>query len=69
MVVQLLAQDVRAGGDGIQRRGGKSPHNLANREEGLLLVTYSLYCSQAKQKTTCALLSALCPCPPGLLVR
>lgn len=54
---------------GFREGGQKSPHNLANREEGLLLVTYSLYCSQAKQKTTCALLSALCPCPPGLLVR
>lgn len=54
---------------GFREGGQKYPHNLANREEGLLLVTYSLYCSQAKQKTTCALLSALCPCPPGLLVR
>lgn len=42
------AQDVKAGGEGgrnAEGRGRKSPHNLASRE-GLLLVTYSLYCSQ-----------------------
>lgn len=70
MVVQLLPQDVRAGGDGGRnaKRGGEGslPSNLASREEGLLLVTYSSYCSQTvKQETPCALLSALCPCPTG----
>lgn len=31
-----------------ERTGGKSPptHSLLSQEEGLLLVTYSLYCSQ-----------------------
>lgn len=45
MVVQLLPQDVRAGGDGGRNGkmgGGKFPHNLAYQEEKLLLMTYSL---------------------------
>lgn len=54
----------------MQKGEGSPPDNLADQEEGLLLVTYSLYCSQTgSAKTTCALLSALWPCPPGLLVR
>lgn len=50
MVVQLLPQDVRAGGvEGEMQRGeGReaTPHHLASREEGLLLVTYSLNYTQ-----------------------
>ena len=48
MAVQLLPWDGRAGGDGRskERRGGKSLHNLASWEEGLLLVTSSQYCNQ-----------------------
>lgn len=52
----------------MQRGEGREVYPLeqASREEGLLLVTYSLYCSQTvKQETPCALLSALCPCPTG----
>lgn len=60
MVVQLLPQDVRAGGDGGRnaKRGGEGslPSNLASREEGLLLVTYSPYCSQTVKQET-----PLCP--------
>lgn len=48
MVVQLPPQDMRAGGDGARntKKEGESPNNLASREEGLLLVNYSPYCSQ-----------------------
>lgn len=49
MAVQLPPQDVRAGGGGgrsAEGRGRESPHNLACKEEGPLLRTRSLYCSQ-----------------------
>lgn len=49
MAVQLPPQDVRAGGGGgrsAEGRGRESPHNLACKEEGPLLWTRSLYCSQ-----------------------
>lgn len=48
-IVQLLPQDVRAGGDeGREKRraGGAGGGGPASREEGLLLVTASRYCSQ-----------------------
>lgn len=77
MVIQLLPQDVRAGGDGeVERQEGRQfppPHpNLAYQQEGLILVTCSLYCGQIPKQeatATCALLSALHRCPPGPLVR
>lgn len=73
MVVQLLPQDVRAGGDGEMERQEGREFPPPRPKSGLpaILVTYSLYCGQIpKQETTATyVLSALHRCPPGPLVR